>query len=179
MEEISCSAISKDEYFMDEAIREAEIAASEGEVPVGAVIVRDGVIIARAHNLVETLESSSAHAEMIAMHRAETELGVKWLTGCTLYATLEPCAMCAGAMVLARIERLCIGTMYRKRSEHGLALDIVQSRELNHRIEVSSGIREEECGRLLSGFFRRKRAEKAAARRAAADENKQSEDVIR
>ena len=116
---------------------------------------------------------------MIAMHRAETELGAKWLTGCTLYATLEPCAMCAGAMVLARIERLCIGTMYRKRSEHGLALDIVQSRELNHRIEVSSGIREEECGRLLSEFFRRKRAEKAAARRAAADENKQSEDVIR
>lgn len=171
MEQISCSNISQDEYFMGEAIREAELAASEGEVPVGAVIVRDGEIIARAHNLVEGLGSSAAHAEMIAMQRAEEALGVKWLSGCTLYATLEPCPMCAGAMVLARIERLCIGTMYRKRSEHGLALEIVQSSELNHRIEVSTQVREEECGRLLSDFFRKKRAEKAAMRRSAAGED--------
>lgn len=150
---------------MREALREAEKAAEIGEVPVGAVIVKDGEILARAYNLVETYASSSAHAEMLAMDQAEAKLGSKWLLGCTLYVTLEPCAMCAGAMVLSRIERLVIGTMDPKNGASGSVFDITSCERLNHEIEVTRGVLREECAEALSSFFRELRITKAQLRR--------------
>lgn len=139
---------------MLEAIAEARKAAEIGEVPVGAVITRDGEIIARAHNMVESYASSSAHAEMLAMDTAEAVLGSKWLTGCSLYVTLEPCSMCAGAMVLARIEELFIGTMDPKNGACGSVLDVAHNEKLNHSVHVETGIEAQECADLLTGFFR-------------------------
>lgn len=156
---------ASDDFFMQEAIAEAMKAPSYGEVPVGAVIVRNGEIIARAHNLVETEKASSAHAEMVAIARAEEALGAKWLSGCTLYVTLEPCSMCAGAMILARIDRLCYGADDPKNGACGSVLDVTGNDSLNHSIEVIRGIREAECGQLLSDFFRRRREENAALKK--------------
>lgn len=147
----------EDEKFMREALIEAEKAAAEGEVPVGAVIVRNGEIISRAHNLVETARLSSAHAEMLAMNAAEKALGAKWLSGCTLYVTLEPCSMCAGAMVLARIDRLVIGAMDPKAGACGSVCNIADSDRLNHRIDITSGVLGEECSFQLRDFFRKRR----------------------
>ena len=146
-----------DERFMIEALREARAAADAGEVPVGAVVVREGEIISRAHNLVETSKSSSAHAEMLALDAAERYLGAKWLTGCTLYVTLEPCSMCAGAMVLARIQRLVFGASDPKAGACGSVSNIVSDSRLNHTVEITSGVLGEECGRMLKDFFRAKR----------------------
>ena len=142
---------------MREALAEAEAAAEAGEVPVGAVIVRDGQIVARAHNLVETDRRSYAHAEMLAVQRAEEALGAKWLIGCDLYVTLEPCAMCAGALVLARLRAVYIGAMDPKNGACGSVCNIVQNERLNHRVELESGILGEECGQILSEFFRQMR----------------------
>lgn len=155
-----------EEYYMREAIKEAEQAAAMLEVPVGAVVVKDGEIIARAHNLVETGKSSSAHAELLAIERAEEALGAKWLMGCTLYVTLEPCSMCAGAMVLARLDKLVFGAMDPKNGACGSVFNIVDNDGLNHRVEVVSGVLEDECGKLLSDFFRARRADKQALKRA-------------
>jgi tRNA(adenine34) deaminase len=143
-----------DEVFMREALDEAVKASDIGEVPVGAVIVRQGEIIARAHNMVEAYKSSGAHAEMLAIDAAEAKLGAKWLTGCTLYVTLEPCSMCAGAMVLARIDRLVIGAMDPKNGASGSVFDITRSDSLNHRIDVTSGVLEADCAAALRDFFR-------------------------
>lgn len=148
---------TEDEKYMLEAIREAEKAALLDEVPVGAVIVKDGKIIASAHNRVELDNNSSAHAEMIAIADAEAELGSKWLNGATVYVTLEPCCMCAGSMVLARISRLVIGAKDPKSGACGSVVNIVNNKNLNHRIEVTTGVLEEECSRQLTEFFRRKR----------------------
>ena len=153
-----------DERFMLEALREAEIAVLEGEVPVGAVVVRDGEIIARAHNRVETDRNSSAHAEMLALGNAERYLGAKWLTGCTVYVTLEPCSMCAGAMVLARVSRLVIGTMDPKAGACGSVRNIAADDRLNHRIEITVGVLEEVCSSQLRDFFREKRRQKRVER---------------
>ena len=142
---------------MLEAVCEAEAAAAAGEVPVGAVVVRGGEIIARAHNLVETERNSSAHAEMLALDAAEKHLGAKWLTDCTIYVTLEPCSMCAGAMVLARIARLVFGASDPKAGACGSVSNIASDSRLNHRIEITSGVLGEECGRMLRDFFRAKR----------------------
>ena len=149
--------ISPDEMFMREALKHARIAADNDEVPVGAVIVHEGKIIARAHNQVETLKDPTAHAEMIAITQASASLESKWLSECALYVTLEPCSMCAGALVLARIRRICFGAADPKTGARGSVLDIVGHEPLNHHPEVESGILEEECGRLVSGFFREKR----------------------
>lgn len=149
------------ELFMREALREAEIAASIGEVPIGAIIVRDGEIIARAHNLVETNKSSNAHAEMLALTAAEDALKAKWLTGCEMYVTLEPCAMCAGALVLSRIDKLFIGAMDAKNGACGSIFNVAECEALNHFIEVERGVLAEECGEILSNFFREMRAVKA------------------
>lgn len=146
-----------DERFMSEAASEAEAAAAAGEVPVGAVVVRDGQIISRAHNMVETSRSSSAHAEMLAIEAAEKALGTKWLTGCTVYVTLEPCSMCAGAMVLARVSRLVIGTMDPKAGACGSLHNIASDGRLNHRIEITEGVLQERCSKLLRDFFRERR----------------------
>ena len=146
-----------DERYMLEAVKEAARAAEEGEVPVGAVIVKDGQIIARAHNMIETARRSSAHAEMLALEEAEAALDAKWLTGATMYVTLEPCSMCAGAMVLARITRLVIGADDPKTGACGSLYNIANDERLNHSIEITRGVLAGECSALLKDFFRRRR----------------------
>lgn len=148
---------AEDVRYMREALLEAEQAALAGEVPVGALVVRDGEIISRAHNLVETMKSSSAHAEMLALDGAEKRLQAKWLTGCTVYVTLEPCSMCAGAMVLARIARLVIGTDDPKTGACGSLYNIASDERLNHSIEITRGVLAEECSAILKDFFRSRR----------------------
>lgn len=145
-----------DNDFMRIAIEEALIAAENGEIPVGAIIVKDDAVIARAHNRVEELKSSSAHAEMIAINEAENKLG-KWLYGCTMYVTLEPCSMCAGALVLSRMNRLCIGAKDLKTGACTSLYNIIQDKRLNHRLELTMGIEEETCSQILKDFFRKRR----------------------
>ena len=154
-DEIVCR--NDDERYMFEALKEAGAAAEEDEVPVGAVIVKDGQIIARAHNLIESSGRSSAHAEMLAIESAEEILGAKWLTDSTMYVTLEPCSMCAGAMVLARIKRLVIGADDPKTGACGSVLNVAGSDDLNHKIEITRGVLKEECSRMLRDFFRERR----------------------
>ena len=154
-EEIKCS--DDDERFMLEAIKEAAQAASEDEVPVGAVIVKDGVVIAKAHNRIEASGRSSAHAEMLAIDAAEKALGGKWLTGAVMYVTLEPCSMCAGALVLSRISRLVIGADDPKTGACGSLYDIAGDPRLNHRIETTRGVLGSTCSEQLREFFRNRR----------------------
>lgn len=154
-EEIKCS--NDDERFMLEAIKEAAKAASENEVPVGALIVKDGAVVARAHNLIESSQLSSAHAEMLAIEEAEKRLGAKWLTGATMYVTLEPCSMCAGALVLSRISRLVIGADDPKTGACGSLYDIAGDTRLNHRVETERGVLGDICSEQLREFFRNRR----------------------
>lgn len=142
---------------MLQALKEAARAAEEGEVPVGAVVVKDGQIIARAHNTIEASRRSSAHAEMLALEAAEEALDAKWLTGATMYVTLEPCSMCAGAMVLARISRLVIGAEDPKTGACGSLYNIAGEGRLNHSIEITKGVLRDECSAILKEFFRQKR----------------------
>ena len=146
-----------DEAFMKEALKEAQAALQAEEVPVGAVIVHEGRVIARAHNQRETLNDPTAHAEMIAITQAAAALDRWRLSGCTLYVTLEPCTMCAGAMVLARIDRLVYGADDPKAGAVGSLYNIPRDSRLNHRLEVTSGVSAEECGALLRDFFDLKR----------------------
>ena len=139
------------------AVEEARRAMENGEVPVGAVMVYGGEVIARAHNRREGFQDPTAHAEMLVLREAARKLGRWRLTGATLYVTLEPCAMCAGALVLARIKRICFGATDPKTGACGSVLNIVGHEPLNHHPEVQGGILEEECGQLVSGFFRQKR----------------------
>ncbi|MDO8580640.1 MAG: tRNA adenosine(34) deaminase TadA [Candidatus Omnitrophota bacterium] len=145
------------DYFMREALRQAKIAAEKDEVPIGAVIVHSNKIIAKAHNQVETLKDPTAHAEMIAVTQAANTLGQKWLTDCTLFVTIEPCSMCAGALVLARIKKIIFGALDPKAGACGSILNIASSFQLNHRIEVESGLMGEECAALIQQFFQKKR----------------------
>lgn len=140
--------------YMEEALLEAKKAAAMGEIPVGAVIVRDGKIIARGHNRTETDRDPTAHAEMIAIREAAGALGGWRLPGCTLYVTLEPCSMCAGAIVWARIEKLVIGTMDPKGGACGSVFNIVQEPRLNHHVAIETGCMQEECANLMKAFFR-------------------------
>ena len=142
-----------DRSFMREAIAEARKAACAGEAPVGAVIVLGGEIIARAHNLKESLGDPTAHAEILAMREAARFLGAWRLTGATLYVTLEPCPMCAGAVVQARMERLVYGAYDPKAGAAGTLLDIPRDMRLNHWVSVTGGVLAEECGAMLAGFF--------------------------
>lgn len=148
------------EKFMEEALKEARKAASVGEVPVGAVIVRDEQIIARAHNLVETLKDPTAHAEMLAIRKAAEVLGGWRLIGCRMYVTTEPCSMCAGAIVWSRIEKLFIGTMDPKAGACGSVFNIVQDHRLNHYVEVETGLLQEECSAEMKAFFKKIRDSK-------------------
>jgi len=141
------------EKFMDIAFREAEKAFKIGEIPVGAVIVKDGVIIGKGYNQVETLKDPTAHAEIIAITAAANHLESKWLEGCTLYVTLEPCIMCAGAIVLARIPTLVFGTFDPKAGACGTLYNIVQDKKLNHRVHVISGVNDLKCKAILKDFF--------------------------
>ena len=144
---------------MQEALKEAQKAFCEEEVPVGAVIVHQGKIIARGHNQVERLKDPTAHAEIIAITSAANYLGTKWLNGASLYVTIEPCSMCAGALVLARIKNLYFGASDPKTGASGSVINIVNHKKLNHRIKVTKGIFQTECSSLLKDFFKKKRKE--------------------
>ena len=143
---------SDDEYFMGEALREARKAEAEGEIPVGAVVVAGDSIIARTHNQTELLHDVTAHAEMLAITAAAEHLGAKYLTGCTLYVTLEPCTMCAGALGWSQLARIVYGAPDEKRGFERLGRSM-----LHPKTEVTAGVRGEECLALVKEFFRRKR----------------------
>jgi tRNA(adenine34) deaminase len=145
---------------MHEALKEAEKAFFEDEVPVGAVVVYEGKIIARGHNQIERLKDPTAHAEMLALTAACNYLGTKWLNEASIYVTIEPCSMCSGALVLARIKELYFGAEDPKTGACGSVLNIINHKKLNHRIKIKSGILQEECGSLLKEFFRKKRVKK-------------------
>jgi tRNA(adenine34) deaminase len=147
-----------DTFFMMEALKQAKEAAANDEVPVGAVIIYRGQIIARAHNQVERLHDPTAHAEMIAITQAANFLTQKWLLGCQMFVTLEPCSMCAGALVLSRIERLVFGADDPKSGACGSVLNISRHERLNHRLEVESGLLESLCGKMVTEFFKKKRS---------------------
>ena len=158
--------LGSDHYFMGEALRQAARAFAAEETPVGAVIVREGKIIARAYNQVETLKDATAHAEMLAITQAEEAVGDWRLTDCTLYVTKEPCPMCAGAMVHVRFRRVVFGASDPKAGAAGGTMNLLQYPTLNHRCEITAGVREAECRTLLQTFFAERRA---AAERAARD----------
>ena len=141
------------EEYMRLALEEAYIAAQKGEVPIGAVLEKNGEILAKAHNLTETEKDPTAHAEILAIRAASKKLGVTRLAGANLYVTCEPCSMCSGAIVLARINKLYIGTADPKAGACGSALDILQNEALNHKVEVHIGLLQEECSRALKDFF--------------------------
>jgi tRNA(adenine34) deaminase len=146
-----------EERWMEAALAEARTARDEGEVPVGAVAVLDGRILGRGRNRTVELQDPTAHAEMIALREAASSLGAWRLIGVTLYATLEPCAMCAGACVLARIDRLVYGAADPKAGMSGSLASIPDDSRLNHRVDIVSGVLAEECGDLLREFFRSRR----------------------
>jgi len=143
---------------MTQALEEARKAFEEDEVPVGTIIVHRGRLIAKAHNQNETLKDPTAHAEMIAMTQAAAFLENQRLSGCTIYCTIEPCAMCAGAMVLARIDRLVYGAPDPKSGACGSLYDIVQDNRLNHRVSTTKGVLEKQCRDIIQRFFKEKRA---------------------
>jgi len=149
--------LNVDEMLMRQAIRQARMAALADEVPVGAVIVYKRKMIAKAHNQIETLKDPTAHAEMIAITQATNYLSSKWLQECTLYVTIEPCSMCAGALVLARIARIVFGALDPKTGACGSVINIANHKTLNHRIEVKGGLLAQECSSVVSEFFQKKR----------------------
>ncbi len=149
--------LQSDEYFMRDAIRQAVKAYEDDEVPVGAVIVRNGRVIARAWNQVEMLNDATAHAEMLALTAAEAAVGDWRLTDCTLYATKEPCPMCAGAIVHCRLARVVFGAPDPKGGAAGGAMNLLQFPSLNHKYDITPGIMEPDCRSLLQTFFEKKR----------------------
>jgi tRNA(adenine34) deaminase len=150
-------AINPHHPYMDRALELARKAAEQGEVPVGALVVRDGEVLAEAHNLREQHQDPCAHAELLAMQAAAGRLGSWRLEGCTVVVTLEPCAMCAGAMVLARIERCVYGATDPRGGFLGTLGDLSSHPKLNHRFDVESGVRAEESAQILRQFFRARR----------------------
>ena len=151
-----------DGYWMGRALRRATLAGQRGEVPIGALIVRDGRVIGSGYNLRETAYDPTAHAELIAIRQASRRTGAWRLTGCTLYVTLEPCLMCMGALILARIDRLVYGCRDPKGGAAGTLYDVSSDPRLNHRFPVVAGIREAECSLLLTEFFAALRSRKKA-----------------
>lgn len=148
---------NRDIYYMKEAIRQAKKAAILNEVPIGCVIVKDDVIISRGYNRRNTDHSTLSHAEISAIRKASRKLNDWRLEDCTLYVTLEPCQMCAGAIVQARIKRVVVGSMNPKAGCAGSVLNILQMKEFNHQVELVTGILKEECSDLLKAFFRKLR----------------------
>ena len=159
----------EDERWMDVALEEARLAADEGEVPIGAVVVHEGALVSRAHNRREEDADPAAHAEFLAMELAARKLGRWRLTGCTVYVTLEPCLMCAGLMVNARVDRCVYGAPDPKGGALGTLYDVSHDPRLNHEFQVTPGVLQGECAAVLRVFLREKRrARKAAARVAGA-----------
>lgn len=142
---------------MRKALREAEHAAEAGEVPIGAVVVREDRLVGRGRNRVEQLQDPTAHAEMMALTAAADTLGTKHLTGCTLYVTLEPCPMCSGALVLSRLDRLVFGAFDEKAGAASTLYDIPRDDRLNHQVEVVSGVEADRAAALLQDFFQQRR----------------------
>ena len=157
----------RDETYMAIALEEARLAFDEGEVPIGAVVVCDGEVVARAHNRRETDADPSAHAEFAAMVAASQALERWRLTGCTVYVTLEPCLMCAGLMINSRIDRCVYGAPDPKGGALGTLYDVSHDPRLNHEFEVTAGVCADECAELLRTFFRARRAARKAARASA------------
>lgn len=154
--------LQSDHYFMGEALRQAARAYEAEEVPIGAVVVQEGRIIARAYNQVELLRDATAHAEMLALTQAEEVMGDWRLTNCTLYVTKEPCPMCAGAMVHVRLQRVVFGASDSKAGAAGSVINLLQFPSLNHRCEITAGVRELECRTLLQTFFAEQRVKPIA-----------------
>jgi len=149
-----------DHYWMGKAIAQARRAEALGEVPIGAVLVRDGVVLARGHNLRESRQDPAAHAELIAIRKAAGKLASWRLTGATLYVTLEPCTMCMGAIILSRLERVVFGSFDPKGGAAGSLFDLSNDPRLNHSVQLTPGVRGEETSALLSNFFSALRAQK-------------------
>jgi tRNA(adenine34) deaminase len=145
------------ETWMNSAFREAEKALEEGETPIGCVIVFENKIIAKSHNQIETLKDPTAHAEIIAITAASMHLDSKILKGCSIYVTLEPCAMCAGAIVLSKLDKLFYGAFDPKSGACGSVINITNNKSLNHKVSVLGGILDKECGDILKSFFKGKR----------------------
>lgn len=157
-----------DHYWMGKAIAQAKRAEAMGEVPIGAVIVKDGAVIARGHNLREAKQDPAAHAELIAIRRAAKRLSTWRLTGATLYVTLEPCTMCMGAVILSRLDRVVFGSYDPKGGAAGSLFDLSDDKRLNHSVVLTPGVRGEETSAMLSGFFAKLRAEKKRVRNGTA-----------
>jgi tRNA(adenine34) deaminase len=156
--------IRSDEAGLEAALREARASAEAEEVPVGCVIVQDGIIVGRGHNQVEGLRDATAHAEVLAIGAASNTLNSWRLSDCTLYVTLEPCAMCSGAIILARLGRLVYGATDPKAGACGSVLDVIHEPRLNHSLPVTAGVLAEECGGILKAFFAAKRRKLEASR---------------
>jgi tRNA(adenine34) deaminase len=148
-----------DQYFMREALRQAQRAYAADEVPVGAVVVREGKIIARAHNQVELLKDATAHAEMLALTQAEEAVGDWRLSQCDLYVTKEPCAMCAGALVHTRVRRVIFGCTDSSAGAAGSMINLLRMPAFNHQCEITSGVLQKDCAAILQDFFRKRRAD--------------------
>src|SRR6266478_5132628 len=157
MPEESIIDLQSDHYFMGEALRQAARAFEAEEVPIGAVVAREGRIIARAYNQVELLKDATAHAEMLALTQAEQSVGDWRLTDCTLYVTKEPCPMCAGAIIHVRLARVVFGVGDPKAGAAGSVMNLLQFPTFNHRCEITVGVREVECRQLLQNFFAEQR----------------------
>jgi len=144
-------------HFVKEAIKEAKKASKKHEVPVGCVIVKDGKIISRAHNLTIKKNDPTAHAEILAIKKAAQKIGNYRLTNCEMYVTIEPCPMCAGAAVWARIKKIIFGVCDGKSGACGSAVNIANNKKLNHRIKIKSGVLSNECADLMKNFFKERR----------------------
>jgi len=151
----------QDEHYMREALKAAQIGEENGDVPIGAVIIYENQIIGRAYNQREQLNDPTAHAEIIALTQAAAFIESWRLHGCTIYVTLEPCTMCAGALVLGRLDRLVYGCDDPKAGACGSLYNIVQDERLNHRLEMTAGVLADECSKLLQDFFQSRRSDSA------------------
>lgn len=166
---------TEQERYMKEAIRQAKKARALEEVPIGCVIVRDGQIIARGYNRRNTDENTLSHAELNAIKKASKKLGDWRLEGCTMYVTLEPCQMCAGALMQSRIDKVVIGSMNPKAGCAGSVLNLLEMDGFNHKVEVERGILQEECSTMLSEFFRELREKKKMLKKSLAEQVGNSE----
>lgn len=149
--------MNEDEFYMNKALRLANEASERGEVPVGAIIIKGNRVVGQGRNQTEQLNDVTAHAEMIALTAAFQTLGQKYLQGCTLYVTLEPCMMCAGAIVWSKLDRVVIGALDERSGGCGSAFNIAANQRLNHQAEIQYGVLEDECSRILKQFFQKKR----------------------
>ena len=166
---------AEDEKYMKEAIKQAKKAAKIGDVPIGCVLVKDGQIIARGYNRRNTDKNTLSHAELNAIKKASKKLGDWRLEGCTMYVTLEPCQMCAGALMQSRIDRVVIGSMNPKAGCAGSVLNLLEMDGFNHKVEVIRGVLQEECSIMLSDFFRELREKKKMLKKSLAEQVGKSE----